>query len=126
MYYIYDKNSKVLMADNEFIELLGFNSFNKLISSSFLDSIKFEGGKFVITLEKKIIKADYLETKLLKGDGKEATLLKLTNVIELKKSASELRLNFEPIYLDVNVIAKEMGLSIEDYKLYLNSFIINQ
>jgi len=122
MYYIYDKNSKVLMADSEFIKLLGFNSFNELLNSSFIDSIEFDKGKFVITLEKKIIKADFLETKLFRGDG-EATLLKLTNVMELKKSASELRLNYEPIYLDVNIIAKDMGLSVEDYKLYLNSFI---
>ncbi len=43
--------------------------------------------------------------------------------LSLKNSVSELKLNYEPIYLDVNIIAKEMGLSVEDYKLYLNSFI---
>jgi hypothetical protein len=123
MYYIYDRDNKVLMADDEFIKLLGFKKFDELISSSFIDSIEFDNGKFVITLEKKIIKADFLETKLYTKGGKETTLLRLTNVMELKKSASELRLNYEPIYLDVNIIAKEMGLSIEDYKLYLNSFI---
>jgi len=122
MYYIYDKNSKVLMADSEFITLLGFKNFDELDRSSVINSIKFEKGKFVITLEKKIIKADFIETKLFRKEA-EATLVKLTNVIELKNSVSELRLNYEPIYLDVNIIAKEMGLSVEDYKLYLNSFI---
>jgi len=122
MYYVYNKSSKVLMADSEFIKLLGFKRFDELSKSSVINSIKFEKGKFVVTLEKKIIKADFLETKLFKNGG-EATLVKLTNVIELKNSVSELRLNYEPIYLDVNIIAKEMGLSVEDYKLYLNSFI---
>jgi len=122
MYYIYDKNNKVLMADGEFIKLLGFKEFEELMKSSIVNSIKFEKGKFVITLEKKIIKADFLETKLFKNGG-ETTLVKLTNIIELKNSLSELRLNYEPIYLNVNAIAKETGLSVEDYKLYLNSFI---
>ncbi len=74
-------------------------------------------------MDKRAIKANFVEIELLNGDGRDITLVELTNVIELKNSVSELKLNYEPIYLDVNIIAKEMGLSVEDYKLYLNSFI---
>ncbi len=106
----------------DFIKILGFSSFSELSRSSLL-KYKIEREKLLIDMDKRAIKANFVEIELLNGDGRDITLVELTNVIELKNSVSELKLNYEPIYLDVNIIAKEMGLSVEDYKLYLNSFI---
>jgi HPt (histidine-containing phosphotransfer) domain-containing protein len=122
MYYGYNKKEKILMADREFIELLGYKSVNEIINSGIGDSIKFEDGVIYITLKKKTIKASFIETVFYTTND-EIKILKLSNVIELKNGTSEIQLNYNPIYLDVNEISAEMGLSVEDYKLYLNSFI---
>jgi len=121
MYYGYNKKDKMLMADREFIELLGGKSIAD-INGAIADSIRFQDGKIYITLKDKTIKANFIET-ILYSTTDEIKMVKLSNIIELKNSTSQIQLNYNPIYLDVNEISNDMGLSVEDYKLYLNSFI---
>ena len=122
MYYGYNKKEKILMADREFIELLGCKSIADIIKSSIPDGIRFEKGKMYVTLKDKTIKANFIET-LFYSATDEIKVVKLSNIIELKNSTSQIQLNYNPIYLDVNDISEDMGLSVDDYKLYLNSFI---
>jgi HPt (histidine-containing phosphotransfer) domain-containing protein len=121
MYYGYNKKDKMLMADREFIELLGGKSIAD-INGAIADSIRFQDGKIYITLKDKTIKANFIET-ILYSTTDEIKMVKLSNIIELKNSTSQIQLNYNPIYLDVTEISNDMGLSVEDYKLYLNSFI---
>jgi hypothetical protein len=122
MYYGYNNREKILMADREFIELLGRKTINDIIDSDLFDNVRFEDEKIYITLKNRTIKASFIENTLyMKTD--EVKIVKLSNIIELKNSTSQIQLNYNPIYLDVNEISNEMGLSVEDYKLYLNSFI---
>ncbi len=122
MYYGYNKQEKILMADKEFIELLGGESIRDIVKNSITDSIRFENSKIYITLKDKTIQANFIEIALYTLTD-EIRIVKLSDIIELKNSTSQIQLNYNPIYLDVNEISNEMGLSIEDYKLYLNSFI---
>jgi HPt (histidine-containing phosphotransfer) domain-containing protein len=110
------------MADSEFIKLLGYKVFSEISKNSINKNIKFENGKVYLELKDKSIKANYTET-LFYTDKETITILKLSNIIETKNSVSKVQLNYEPIYLDVNKISKEIGLSVDDYKLYLDSFI---
>jgi len=122
MYYGYDNNKKIIMADSEFIKLLEYEVFSDISKNGIDKNIKFENSKVYIELKNKSIKANY--TKILfYTDKGEVTVLKLSNIIETKNSVSKVQLNYEPIYLDVNRLSKEIGLSVEDYKLYLDSFI---
>ncbi len=122
MYYGYSSREKILMADEEFIELLGFKSIGDIIKSNIADTIKFENSKIYISLNDSTIKANYSKI-LLHTQKDDIKIVKLSNVIITKNSVSKLQLNYEPIYLDVNRISEEVGLSIDDYKLYLDSFI---
>ncbi len=122
MYYGYNKKEKILMADIEFIRLLGCESINDIIKNGIADSIRFEDGEIYIKLKDKTIKANFIEN-IFYTTTDEIRVVKLSNIIELKNSTSQIQLNYNPIYLDVNEISEEMGLSVEDYKLYLNSFI---
>ncbi len=122
MYYGYNKKEKILMADIEFIRLLGCESINDIIKNGIADSIRFEDGEIYIKLKDKTIKANFIEN-IFYTTTDEIRVVKLSNIIELKNSISQIQLNYNPIYLDVNEISEDMGLSVEDYKLYLNSFI---
>ncbi len=122
MYYGYNKKEKILMADIEFIRLLGCESINDIIKNGIADSIRFKDGEIYIKLKDKTIKANFIEN-IFYTTTDEIRVVKLSNIIELKNSTSQIQLNYNPIYLDVNEISEEMGLSVEDYKLYLNSFI---
>ena len=122
MYYGYSSREKILMADEEFIELLGFKSIGDIIKSNIADTIKFENSKIYISLNDSTIKANYSKI-LLHTQKDDIKIVKLSNVIITKNSVSKLQLNYEPIYLDINRISEEIGLSIDDYKLYLDSFI---
>jgi HPt (histidine-containing phosphotransfer) domain-containing protein len=110
------------MADSEFIKLLGYKVFSEISQNSINKNIKFENGKVYLELKDKSLKANYTET-LFYTDNETITILKLSNIIETKNSVSKVQLNYKPIYLDVNKISKEIGLSVDDYKLYLDSFI---
>jgi len=122
MYYGYNKDKKIIMADSEFIELLGYKTFNDIIKNGIDKNIKFENNKIYIEQPDKSIKANYAQTLFFTQEG-NITVVKLSNIIETKNKISKLQLNYHPIYLDVEKISKEIGLSVEDYKLYLDSFI---
>ncbi len=122
MYYGYNNNKQIIMADSEFIKLLGYKVFSEISQNSINKNIKFENGKVYLELKDKSLKANYTET-LFYTDNETITILKLSNIIETKNSVSKVQLNYKPIYLDVNKISKEIGLSVDDYKLYLDSFI---
>ena len=122
MYYGYSSREKILMADEEFIELLGFKNIKDVIQSNIADTIKFENSKIYISLNDSTIKANYSKI-ILHAQKDDIKIVKLSNIIITKNSVSKLQLNYEPIYLDVNRISEEIGLTIEDYRLYLDSFI---
>jgi len=122
MYYGYNNNKKIIMADSEFIKLLEYEVFSDISKNSIDKNIKFENSKVYIELKNKSIKANYTKT-LFYTDKENITILKLSNIIETKNSVSKVQLNYKPIYLDVNKLSKETGLSVDDYKLYLDSFI---
>ncbi len=128
MYYGYNDDKELILADKEFIELLGFLSFEELKTSNIMSNLTFEDKQIVIKQEKQLINANFIEHKMYEIKG-------VVNLIELKdirikeikdgiiKPQTTLQTNYKPIYLDVNKISKEIGLSVEDYKLYLDSFI---
>ncbi|NEW60233.1 Hpt domain-containing protein [Sulfurovum sp. bin170] len=122
MYYGYNNKKQITMADQEFIELLGYRNFSDIIKNDIAQSVKFENGKIYLKLSDKAIKANYSETAFLTNSD-SIKVLKLSNIIETKNSVSKLQLNYHPIYLDVQKISSDIGLSIDDYKLYLDSFI---
>jgi hypothetical protein len=123
MYYGYKINNReIIMADQEFIKLLGYTKFNDILKNNIYKIIKFKDGKVHLELSDKSIKANYFETDFLTVD-ETIKVLKLSNIIETRNSVSKLQLNYHPIYLDVEKISTEIGLSIDDYKLYLDSFI---
>ena len=122
MYYGYNNNKQIIMADSEFIELLGYKVFDDILKNSISQSIKFEDGKIYLNQQYKSIKANYTEIEFYTAN-ETIKLVKLSNIIETKNSLSTLQLNYHPIYLNVHQISNEIGLSIDDYKLYLDSFI---
>jgi len=122
MYYGYNDNKELILADEEFINILGFSSFDELISNNIANIIELDNRKLSIPLEGKIVEANYTESKLFTTVG-PIKLVKLSNVIEVSTAISNLQINYQPIYLDVEKISKAIGLSVHDYKLYLDSFI---
>ncbi|MCH9740329.1 MAG: Hpt domain-containing protein [Epsilonproteobacteria bacterium] len=122
MYYGYNNNKQLILADNEFLDLLGYATFNTLLEDKTTENIKFENNKLTLSLSNKKIEANYTETKL-HTSTEEITLVKLSNIIESSNNINNLQINYQPIYLDVTKISQEIGLSIDDYKLYLDSFI---
>ena len=126
MYYGYNDDKELILADKEFIELLGFLSFEELKTSNIMSNLTFEDKRIVITQEKQLITADFIQQKMYGIQG-EFYLIELKNInIESKtdtKPKKSLKTNYEAIYLDVHKISEEIGLSVNDYKLYLDSFI---
>ena len=122
MYYGYNSNREITMADKEFLELLGYSQFNEILKNNIAKSLKFENGKIYIDQKEKSVKANYTETEFFTKQ-EIVWLVKLSNIIETKSSCSTLQLNYHPIYLDVEAISKSIGLCVDDYKLYLDSFI---
>ncbi len=127
MYYGYNKN-KLILADKAFLELLGFSSFEALQQSTIMKELKFENKRVIIEQSHQTINADFLEYKTY-GLNEEFSLVELKEIqIEKKESTTsnkskKLKTNYQAIYLDVNRISEEIGLSVNDYKLYLDSFI---
>jgi HPt (histidine-containing phosphotransfer) domain-containing protein len=125
MYYGYNDDKELILADEAFIELLGFNSFKELRTSSTIDNLTFENKQIIIRQDYQTIISDFLHTEVY-GKDEEFYLVELKNIeIEKTKSSSTFGLatNYQAIYLDVNKISEEIGLSVNDYKLYLDSFI---
>lgn len=126
MYYGYNDDRELILADEAFIELLGFSSFQELRTSNIMDNLKFKNQKIVITQDEHIIKSSFLHHEVY-GKDEEFYLVELDNIkIEEKVTAhrhKKLETNYQAIYLDVEKISSEIGLSVNDYKLYLDSFI---
>jgi len=126
MYYGYNNEKELILADEAFIELLGFQSFQELSASNIMNSLRFENKQIVINQNYQSIHANFTQHEVY---GKEETfyLVELENIkiTEGTKNYSEkgLKTYYEPIYLDVAKISSEIGLTIYDYKLYLDSFI---
>ena len=128
MYYGYNDDKELILADKEFIELLGFLSFKELRDSNIMSNLTFENRQIVIRQERQLINATFLSNEVYGVQG-------AFNLVELKdihieeiqqnglKPQKTLPTNYKPIYLDVEKISKEIGLSVSDYKLYLDSFI---
>ncbi|SFV53236.1 antigen 332, putative [hydrothermal vent metagenome] len=124
MYYGYNDNKELVIADREFIKLLGYNNFDELSKNNVINAIKLEKNKISIKQSNQTVNADFNHTEI-------ESILGNFHLIELKdiyiKNGKEDGKSFKPsykaIYLDVDKISKEIGLSVEDYKLYLDSFI---
>lgn len=128
MYYGYNNKKELILADEAFIELLGFNSFKELRTSNIIEDLKFEDTKIVINQDYQTINSNFLQHEMY-GVNEDFQLIELYDInIEKVKSEnvnhpSTLTPHYQSIYLDVNKISEEIGLSINDYKLYLDSFI---
>jgi len=128
MYYGYNDERELILADQEFIELVGFHSFKELRASNIMDNLKFENKQVVIKQDFQEIYADFIHHDMY-GEFEEFYLVELKNIqIEnLKESRTTstplLKRHYKEIYLDVDKISKQIGLSVKDYKLYLDSFI---
>jgi len=122
MYYGYNDKKELILADKELIELLGYTTFNELLSSKSIDDITFESDKLEFLNNDKKIVANFKKSTIY-TNIEPLTFIALSNVIESNSSGYNIHINYEPIYLDVEKIAQEIGLSVHDYKLYLDSFI---
>jgi HPt (histidine-containing phosphotransfer) domain-containing protein len=129
MYYGYNDDKELILADQEFIDLLGFHAFKELRISNIMDILKFENKKIVIEQDFQKITSEFVHHEMY-GEYEEFYLVELKNIQIEKKSESTptattslLKKPYKEIYLDVNKISKQLGLSVKDYKLYLDSFI---
>ncbi len=127
MYYGYNDDKELILADKEFIELLGFLSFEELKDSDIMSNLTFEDKQVVIRQNRQLISATSIENELYGVQGAfklvELKDIEIEEIQDGLKPQKPLRTKYKPIYLDVEKIAKEIGLSVSDYKLYLDSFI---
>jgi HPt (histidine-containing phosphotransfer) domain-containing protein len=131
MYYGYNDNKQLIMADEAFIELLGYNTFNDLIEANIIDTLKFENSKVSIQQDHQKISSDFMHHEIYGTIGefylvelKNITVEKIvTKIKQQKESRKQFKTNYQEIYLDVEKISNEIGLTVDDYKLYLDSFI---
>ncbi|CAA6811402.1 MAG: Antigen 332, putative [uncultured Sulfurovum sp.] len=128
MYYGYNDEKELILADEAFIELLGFNSFKELRKFNVMDHLKFDNKRIVIQQDFQKINSDFRHHEIY-GIHEEFYLVELQDIQIAKiKSATntpikQLKTHYQDIYLDVHKISGEIGLSVNDYKLYLDSFI---
>jgi len=122
MYYGYNDKKELILADKELIELLGYATFNELLTAGSINSITFENNKLEFVNKDRKIAANFKKSTLY-TDNESLTFMELSNVIETSSNGYNIHINYEPIYLDVEKISQEIGLSVDDYKLYLDSFI---
>jgi len=124
MYYGYNDNKQLVVADQEFIKLLDYNSFDELIKENIINAIRFE--KNIISIEQtdQNINANFKRTQM-EGTLSKFYLIELENVSinKVGQVDKDFKPSYKSIYLDVEKISEEIGLSVEDYKLYLDSFI---
>jgi len=121
MYYGYNDNKQIIMADEEFIELLGYSTFHQLVESNLIGSLKLNDEKLLLEHNHQKISSDFMHYEMFGTNG-EFYLVELQNIV-IEKMKKNLRTNYKAIYLDVEKIADDIGLSVNDYKLYLDSFI---
>ena len=124
MYYGYNDNKQLVIADQEFIKLLGYSSFNELIKGNVVNAVTFEKNKLSITQSNQHINADFIHTEMEGIEGSFYLIeLKDISIEKTEQGNKKFKPNYKAIYLDVHKISEEIGLSVEDYKLYLDSFI---
>ena len=119
------------MADEAFIELLGYTTFNELIEANIINNLKFENNKISIQQDQQKINSDFMHHEIYGTIGefylvelKNITLEKVASKVETKKEVKKnFKTSYKEIYLDVQKISNEIGLTVDDYKLYLDSFI---
>jgi len=124
MYYGYNDNKQLVMADQEFIKLLGHSHFEELLKDDIVKAVTFQKERLSIKQKNQNVHAEFTHTEI---EG----ILGSFYLIELKNSTIQrvgqddkpFKTNYKSIYLDVEKISEEIGLSVEDYKLYLDSFI---
>jgi len=126
MYYGYNDDRELILADEEFIELLGFHSFKELAQSNLVQKIIFKDKRIIINQSYQNINSNFLHHEMYGTNG-EFYLVELKDIkiekTQVKAVPTGLKTNYKAIYLDVNKISEEIGLSVNDYKLYLDSFI---
>jgi len=123
MYYGYNDNRQLIMADDAFIKLLGYTTFNELTEENLIKNINFENNKILILQNNQTISSDFTQTKV-HGSMGDFNLIELKNItMEKSQESKKLKTNYKTIYLNVKKISEEIGLSVSDYKLYLDSFI---
>jgi HPt (histidine-containing phosphotransfer) domain-containing protein len=126
MYYGYNDKKELILADEAFMELLEFHSFNELSSSDIMSHLEVEENHLVIKQPQQEINANFIQHEMVGKEGK-FYLVALENIkidkMQISTPTKKLITNYKPIYLDVQKIADEIGLSVNDYKLYLDSFI---
>jgi HPt (histidine-containing phosphotransfer) domain-containing protein len=108
------------------MELLGFQSFNELNRSDMMHHLEFEEKSLVIKQPQQEINANFTQHEMVGQEGKfYLVALKDIKINKMKTTTptTKLTTNYKTIYLDVHKIAEEIGLSVSDYKLYLDSFI---
>lgn len=129
MYYGYNDDKELILADEAFIELLGFSSFQELSTSNIMNNLQFENKQIIINQAHQTINATFIHHEVYAKD-EEFYLVELKEVnVErsaaktTENSQNKLKTHYQAIYLDVEKISSEIGLSVYDYKLYLDSFI---
>jgi len=126
MYYGYNDDKELILADEAFIEILGFKSFQELHTSDIMKRLKFDNSKLVITQNHQIIHSDFLHHEMY-GINEQFYLVELQSINIDKRtnktSLKGIKTSYQDIYLDVEKISSDIGLSVNDYKLYLDSFI---
>jgi len=124
MYYGYNDDKQLVMADQEFIKLLGYNKFNELLKDDIVKAVTFQKNKISIEQKAQSINADFTHTEV-EGTMGSFYLIELKNIAIQKANQGDkqFKANYKAIYLDVEKISEEIGLSVGDYKLYLDSFI---
>ncbi len=126
MYYGYNDDKELILADEAFIELLGFSSFQELRTSNIMQNLKFENKQVIIEHNEQKITSNFLHHELY-GIKEKFYLVELQDVEitdqTISPLAKGLKTTYQAIYLDVHKISEEIGLSVNDYKLYLDSFI---
>jgi len=123
MYYGYNDDKKLIMADSAFIKVLGFKTFSELVEANIIKTLKLENNKISIVQKNQTIDADFTLSSA-EGESGIFNLIGLTNVtIERNSKGKKFKTSYKAIYLDVEKISEEIGLTVDDYKLYLDSFI---
>ena len=126
MYYGYNDDRELILADKEFMELLGYHSLDELTKSNVMSQLKLNNKILTITQETQLITSDFSQHEMYGTKGK-FYLVELHNVktekLNENSMTKKLKTNYKSIYLDVDKISNDIGLSVNDYKLYLDSFI---
>ncbi|HIO95761.1 MAG TPA: Hpt domain-containing protein [Campylobacterales bacterium] len=122
MYYGYNEKNELILADKAFIELLGYQTFDALLKDNVIQDIQLSSSKLILNQSYKKIEANIQETSLYMST-QMVKLVKLSNIIENSSEIKNLQINYKPIYLNAERISKDIGLGVDDYKLYLDSFI---